>query len=241
MAIAGGFITSHFLTGLKPQEFYFHCMAGHEGLIDTTIKTSRSSYLQRCLVKHLEGIRVHYDHTVRGSDSSVYQFLYGSDGLDVTKQKYLLDSEKQKNLMFFTTQNQQALADSVNYTALMDSPAINKEDAAAHTKKFISKPHKYSPTLSKYSPSLYLGTMSEKFSCALKDYINGNPHGIIQDKEAEAELRKRKQLVNPKAFRCLMYTWYLRSLVDPGEAVGALAAQGFMFRFFGGKGVFVLI
>ena len=227
--------------GLKPQEFYFHCMAGHEGLIDTTIKTSHSSYLQHCLVKHLEGIRVHYDHTVRGSDSSVYQFLYGGDGLDVTKQKYLLDSEKQKNLMFFTTQNQQALVDSMNYTALMDSPAINKEDAAAHTKKFISKPHKYSPTLSKYSPSLYLGATSEKFGRALKDYIDGNPHGIIQDKEAEAELRKRKRLVNPKAFRRLMYARYLRSLVDPGEAVGALAAQGFVFRFFGGKGVFVLI
>ena len=143
--------------------------------------------------------------------------------------------------MFFTTQNQQALADSVNYTALMDSPTINKEDAAAHTKKFVSKPHKYSPTLSKYSPSLYLGAMSEKFGHALKDYIDGNPHGIIQDKEAEAELRKRKRLVNPKAFRCLMYAWYLRSLVDPGEAVGALAAQGFVFHFFGGKGVFVLI
>ncbi len=216
-------------------------MAGREGLINTAIKTSHSGYLQRCLVKHLEGIRVHYDHTVWGSDSSVYQFLYGSDGLDVMKQKYLLDSEKQKNLMFFTTQNQQALVDSMNYTALMDSPTINKEDAAAHTKKFISKPHKYSPTLSKYSPSLYLGTMSEKFSCALKDYINGNPHGIIQDKEAEAELRKCKQLVNPKAFQCLMYARYLHSLVDPGEAVSALAAQGFMFCFFGGKGVFVLI
>src|SRR5258708_30288208 len=227
--------------GLKPQEFYFHCMAGHEGLINTTIKTSCSGYLQCCLVKHLEGIRIHYDHTVRGSDSSAYQFLYGSNGLDVMKQKYLLDSEKQKNLMFFATQNQQALADSVNYTALMDSPAINKEDAAAHTKKFISKPHKYSPTLSKYSPSLYLGATSEKFGRALKDYIDGNQHRITYDKEAEAELRKRKWLVNPKAFRRLMYARYLRSLFDPGEAVSALAAQGFLFHFFGGKAVFVLI
>jgi DNA-directed RNA polymerase beta' subunit len=29
------------------QEYYFHCMAGREGLIDTTVKTSRSGYLQR--------------------------------------------------------------------------------------------------------------------------------------------------------------------------------------------------
>src|SRR5258707_9222755 len=114
------------------------------------------------------------------------------------KQKYLLDSEKQKNLMFFTTQNQQALVDSMNYTALMDSPTINKEDAAAHTKKFISKPHKYSPTLSKYSPSLYLGATSEKFGRALKDYIDGNPHGIIQAKKATANLTRQNRLENPK-------------------------------------------
>ncbi|CAK9157192.1 unnamed protein product [Ilex paraguariensis] len=28
---AGGFITDRFLTGLRPQEYYFHCMAGREG------------------------------------------------------------------------------------------------------------------------------------------------------------------------------------------------------------------
>ena len=37
------------------QEFFFHCMAGREGLVDTAVKTSRSGYLQRCLVKLLEG------------------------------------------------------------------------------------------------------------------------------------------------------------------------------------------
>lgn len=28
---AGGFISDRFLTGLRPQEYYFHCMAGREG------------------------------------------------------------------------------------------------------------------------------------------------------------------------------------------------------------------
>lgn len=28
---AGGFIGDRFLTGLRPQEYYFHCMAGREG------------------------------------------------------------------------------------------------------------------------------------------------------------------------------------------------------------------
>lgn len=45
--MAGGFIVSRFMTGIQPQEFFFHCMAGREGLIDTAVKTSRSGYLQR--------------------------------------------------------------------------------------------------------------------------------------------------------------------------------------------------
>jgi DNA-directed RNA polymerase I subunit RPA1 len=40
-------------------------MAGREGLVDTAVKTSRSGYLQRCLVKNLEALRVGYDATVR--------------------------------------------------------------------------------------------------------------------------------------------------------------------------------
>ncbi|XP_039753127.1 DNA-directed RNA polymerase I subunit RPA1 [Pararge aegeria] len=86
---AGGFIDGRFMTGIQPQEFFFHCMAGREGLIDTAVKTSRSGYLQRCLIKHLEGLSVAYDHTVRDADSSVIQFAYGEDGLDVLKCQFL--------------------------------------------------------------------------------------------------------------------------------------------------------
>ena len=64
-------------------------MAGREGLIDTAVKTSRSGYLQRCLIKGLEGLRVHYDHTVRDSDGSVVQFAYGGDHLDVSRTQFL--------------------------------------------------------------------------------------------------------------------------------------------------------
>jgi len=86
---AGGFIDGRFMTGIQPQEFFFHCMAGREGLIDTACKTSRSGYLQRCLIKLLEGLVVGYDMTVRESDGSVIQFQYGEDSLDVTKSQYL--------------------------------------------------------------------------------------------------------------------------------------------------------
>jgi DNA-directed RNA polymerase I subunit RPA1 len=86
---ADGFIMDRFLTGVRPQEYYFHCMAGREGLIDTAVKTSRSGYLQRCLVKHLEELKVCYDSTVRNGEGGVVQFLYGEDGLDTTKAAFL--------------------------------------------------------------------------------------------------------------------------------------------------------
>ncbi|KAH7684295.1 DNA-directed RNA polymerase protein [Dioscorea alata] len=88
---AGGFISDRFLTGLRPQEYYFHCMAGREGLVDTAIKTSRSGYLQRCLVKNLECLKVSYDYTVRDADGSVVQFMYGEDGVDVLKTSFLTE------------------------------------------------------------------------------------------------------------------------------------------------------
>ena len=39
---AGGFISDRFLTGIRPQDYFFHCMSGREGLVDTAVKTSRS-------------------------------------------------------------------------------------------------------------------------------------------------------------------------------------------------------
>ncbi|VDK70223.1 unnamed protein product [Litomosoides sigmodontis] len=86
---AGGFVDQRFLTGINPQELFFHTMAGREGLIDTAVKTSRSGYLQRCIVKHLEGLVAHYDSTVRDHDGSVIQFRYGEDGMDVCKSTFM--------------------------------------------------------------------------------------------------------------------------------------------------------
>lgn len=85
---AGGYIFERFLSGISPPQYFFHCMAGREGLIDTAVKTASSGYLQRCLVKHMEGIKVEYDMSVR-QEERVIQFVYGEDGLDCTKSRYL--------------------------------------------------------------------------------------------------------------------------------------------------------
>ncbi|KAM9903666.1 hypothetical protein OXX79_003223, partial [Metschnikowia pulcherrima] len=79
-----GFVENSYLRGLTPQEFFFHAMAGREGLIDTAVKTAETGYIQRRLVKALEDIMVHYDGTTRNSLGDIIQFVYGEDGIDAT-------------------------------------------------------------------------------------------------------------------------------------------------------------
>lgn len=222
---AGGYITQRFMTGIRPQEFYFHCMAGREGLIDTAVKTSRSGYLQRCLIKHLESLRVHYDHTVRDDDGSVVQFRYGEDGLDVTKQKYL-------GKLSFAADNFSAIIASHPPEAL---DRVDTEEARKAGKRALRNPSKHDPVLSLYPPSAHLGSVGEKFAQQLEGFI-------------EKDLVKCPTL-DPKQFRALLWLKYMRSLADPGEAVGLLAAQSigepstqmtlntFHFAGFGAKNV----
>ena len=222
-AIAGGYVSSRFLTGVKPQEFFFHCMAGREGLIDTAVKTSRSGYLQRCLIKHLEGLRVHYDNTVRGSDSSIYQFHYGGDALDVTRQKHLYQFE-------FIARNEESLVERYRPRALVSHV---KDGALDYMKTLLKKKRKtgdcdMEPTISMFDPSRYLGSTSERFAEKVEEYVRTNPQGLLKSKGESVQIKRRKELLPAKRFRTLMNVKYMRSLVDPGEAVGLLASQGFV-------------
>ncbi|KAH9482769.1 DNA-directed RNA polymerase I subunit rpa1 [Psilocybe cubensis] len=228
-AIAGGYVASRFLTGIKPQEFYFHCMAGREGLIDTAVKTSRSGYLQRCLIKHLEGIRVHYDNTVRGSDNSIYQFAYGGDALDVTKQKHLyqFDFIVQNNKSFARRLKPYVLSDVVDLkTAVSYMKKVLKKSNDARPNRKTTKRDQYDPALSLFNPVQYLGSTSEEFASAVDEYVKSNPSKLLEDPDSTPFYKCRKEPMLPRNFRTLMNAKYMRSLVEPGEAVGLLASQG---------------
>lgn len=92
---ARGFIVNSFIRGMEPEEFFFSQTAGREGVIDTSIKTASSGYIQRKLMKGMEDLRIHYDNTIRNTNGQIVQFLYGADGLDpryIEKQKLFLYS-----------------------------------------------------------------------------------------------------------------------------------------------------
>ena len=62
-------------------------------------------HLCRCLIKHLEGLMINYDSTVRDSDGSLVQIYYGEDGLDILKSQFLRAEQ-----LDFLVQNRGAIA-----------------------------------------------------------------------------------------------------------------------------------
>lgn len=214
---AGGYIVNRFLTGIRPQEYYFHAMAGREGLIDTAVKTSRSGYLQRCLIKGMEGLRVEYDTSVRDSDGSMVQFLYGEDGLDVTKQKHLTDFK-------FLLEN---IESEVSQMKLADDfEVVSKEEETVRhmMKRGIKTGHLMNggasdPVLSHFHPGRHLYSTSEKFHRALTTYLKNDPDKLVKSKHNINGGHTRK------ALEPILNIKYLKSVVEPGEAVGIVAGQ----------------
>lgn len=216
-SMAGGYIKGRFYSGIKPQEYYFHCMAGREGLIDTAVKTSRSGYLQRCLTKQLEGVHISYDNSVRDGDGSLIQFLYGGDAVDVTKESHMtqFDFCRENYDALLKKYNPVALAEHLDVeTALQYSKKVSKNRKKNSKTAHYEQKVKYDPVLAKYNPAKYLGSVSEKFHDKLESYL-----------EDKAKEFKSRESVSAKRFRALMQLKYMRSLINPGEAVGIIASQ----------------
>ncbi|RMZ77869.1 hypothetical protein DV738_g4098, partial [Chaetothyriales sp. CBS 135597] len=232
---AGGYVRGRFLTGIKPQEYFFHAMSGREGLIDTAVKTAKSGYLQRCVVKGLEGAKVEYDTSVREmSNGSIVQFLYGEDGLEVTKQKHLCEFS-------FLAQNLQVVAKTMHADEMVKRleprsvadlqkvmlkqlrrpwPRSDAGGATPDGKPYATQEVIAEPILASYPPSSSFGSTSEAFALALASYVKENPDNLLKDKKLNPNGSVSKKVFNP-----IMDLKYLRSLVDPGEAVGVVAAQ----------------
>nr|XP_009859137.1 DNA-directed RNA polymerase I subunit RPA1-like [Ciona intestinalis] len=267
---AGGFISQRFLTGIRPQEYFYHCMAGREGLVDTAVKTSRSGYLQRCLIKHLEGLLLSYDMTVRDSDGGVVQFLYGEDGIDINKTSYL--SQKQYD---FVVDNYEAIAKQIPSLERAESaPCVRsiarkwaKYEKMKHKRdkrlrkhpdekrtsaflnfskqsesgsqsvikqawmgmeveekaKFEDKSSKLilpDAVISQYRPDLYFGSISDNFYNEMSKYVKKNPLNLPEEED-----NKKSRVPSLNRLQTLLKMRYQRSLCQPGESVGLLAAQ----------------
>ncbi|XP_047072217.1 DNA-directed RNA polymerase I subunit 1 [Lolium rigidum] len=210
---AGGYVSDRFLTGLRPQEYYFHCMAGRNGLIDTAVKTSRSGYLQRCLVKSLESLFVSYDHTVRNVDGSIIQFCYGEDGVDVHKSNFLNKFEEL----------------AANRKAVLDRFGSYSGDSLLLQSNYITN-----------LPKTLTDNAKKFVSSQEEEKLRKEEERKLQ-KEEEGKLSKEEKLQREKFLRLirkpgrydieieeltkLLNVKYRASLIEPGEAVGVILAQ----------------
>ncbi|MEA3229605.1 MAG: DNA-directed RNA polymerase subunit A', partial [archaeon] len=84
-AEAHGFVRSCYKKGLSPTEFFFEAMKGREGIMDSSLKTRISGYMQRRLINALQDILVASDKSARDSIGNVIQFVAGEDGIDPSK------------------------------------------------------------------------------------------------------------------------------------------------------------
>ena len=82
---ARGFVSRGFKDGLTPFEFFFDAINSRESLMDKSLKTRHSGYMERRLVGALQDLKIEYDGTVRDSENRIVQFIPGEDGLDPSK------------------------------------------------------------------------------------------------------------------------------------------------------------
>ncbi|NIO22727.1 MAG: DNA-directed RNA polymerase subunit A' [Candidatus Aenigmarchaeota archaeon] len=82
---AHGFVARGFKQGLTPFEFFWNVMNGREGLMDKSLRTRKSGYMQRRLMNSLQDLKVMEDLSIRDSNGNIVQFFVGEDGMDPTK------------------------------------------------------------------------------------------------------------------------------------------------------------
>ena len=83
-----GYVARGFKQGLTPFEVFWNIMNGREGLMDKSLRTRKSGYMQRRLVNALQDLKIEKDYSVRNSTGVIIQFLAGEDGIDPTKSSW---------------------------------------------------------------------------------------------------------------------------------------------------------
>ncbi|KAG5220230.1 RNA polymerase largest [Salix suchowensis] len=221
-AIAGGYVASRFLTGIKPQEFYFHCMAGREGLIDTAVKTSRSGYLQRCLIN--------ISRVSEFTTTTPFAGAINPSTSSTTVGRYRRHETKASLPIRFVALNEVSLANLYKPSAVVNS--INDHEAVAYMKKVLkrsadrpdmtkpSKRDKYEPALSLYSPvDIWVVLPS-----------NLRPPWLVTSRQTQINFSKRRILRNrchpdtPPFLRCISAV--LSQIIDNVTVKERLKVEG---------------
>lgn len=208
--IAGGYIGGRFLTGLQPQEFFFHCMAGRDGLNDTALKTADSGYLQRCIIKAMEDVTIAYDHTVRDGHGMVIQFAYGGDGSDTSKLSF-------EDLKFYALNSDAVLDKYVRELGLSKQNYGDAKALALEANSYVSK------QLNNEDRIELKDGFKQHWDSIVEEYISSDSDNVLS---IEAGSKDRLGC-KPETLKYLKQLQITNGIAAPGEAVGIIAAQAF--------------
>ncbi|CAL1403267.1 unnamed protein product [Linum trigynum] len=228
---AKGFVANSFYSGLSATEFFFHTMAGREGLVDTAVKTADTGYMSRRLMKGLEDLSVQYDNTVRSANGGIVQFLYGDDGLDPVK----MEAKGGFPLNF------DRLLMKVKATCPMEGDDYLSPSDMFETIEGILQDDQTLDNASsdafRKSLSDFLSKHAERLESMLRK-VNGHEGGIsdgMEDAEsAQVNISPSCKVVYKiygftkqqlKVFLRVCIDRYLWKKVEPGTAIGAIGAQ----------------
>ncbi|XP_055374770.1 DNA-directed RNA polymerase III subunit RPC1 [Condylostylus longicornis] len=204
---ARGFVQNSFYSGLTPPEFFFHTMAGREGLVDTAVKTAETGYLQRRLVKCLEDLVVHYDGSVRNAIGEIVELTYGGDGLDpafMEVKNKPVDLVRQFNHIRAIKPLRNEVPLPGNEIKLIAEKILQEEEFYNCRNDFRNECLQFLEKTGKR-----ISDIQGRYKCH-KNLVNEI------ERCTEGQIREFCRIVNDK---------YNRSVAEPGTAVGALAAQ----------------
>jgi DNA-directed RNA polymerase II subunit RPB1 len=235
-AQARGFISSSYIKGLQPDEFFFHAMSGREGLIDTAVKTADTGYIQRQIRVALEDLITQHDGSVRDAMGNIVQISYGEDGANATK----LESQVLPLASLSDEDIRAAAGDAGEeyIKQLMEDRRILVE------KVFLNKPQKsvrYPVHLERVIFAVRTGfglqedsgtvTTGEVLEAQTKiltrTHVNNRLWGALV-RHHLSPIRMRKIGYTPVALDALVEQIVLKhwkSWVEPGQPVGVIAAQ----------------
>lgn len=210
---AKGFVENSFWSGLDPYEFFFHAMAGREGLLDTAVKTAETGYMQRRLIKGLEDLVVHYDYSVRNSNGEMIQFEYGDDCIDPIN---IESSELFVDFAYYWTHVLASCKPTGD--ASLDRPLENGEVMRTLVDKSLAENHTVS-TFYKDKIRDFLAEVAKQL-----DDLYAKYHNVLSS-DAEWQRISRITPSNVKEFLRRIELKFITSKIDPGTAIGAICAQ----------------
>jgi DNA-directed RNA polymerase III subunit RPC1 len=206
---AKGFVQNSFYTGLTPTEFVFHAVSGREGLVDTAVKTAETGYMQRRLMKALEDLTAHYDRTVRNSAGGIVQFVYGDDGLDPTN----IEGDNQPVEFKRNLLHAQRFA-AHHLVPIEGSPCMTPKAILEHVKRVTSE--------WKHSSTMFISSLQSFIETHVVQTITSLHNRHAAPTANQIFGMQREQL---DFFLELCQRKYIKALIEPGTAVGAVGAQ----------------